>query len=148
MTTMVTLPVMTGSNKVLLHVYSIIVGWSVVLISDLFLITHLSLWFTVGLKIEEWRLAPSWEVLCFILLNSMLPDRGKKLILRNMGFKLTQLDVSSKIRNGFGVLTLLFIFHSFSPRAFFFYDMCHLNNLRFLIQRRERNIISKHFISV
>lgn len=40
----------------------------------------------------------------------MIQDWGKKLILRNMVYTLIQLDVSSKIRDGFRSPILLLIF--------------------------------------
>lgn len=65
---------------------------------------------------EDWRVNISSKLgKTLILLNGMIQDGGKKLIVRIVAYKLNQFNVSSKIREGFGPPMLLFIFHNFSP---------------------------------
>ena len=90
--------------------------------SNLFLISSQNLWFTVDLKIGEWSSGLKWKVLSLIFLNSVLQDEGKKLVFWNMAYAATWSDELSKIRYGFVLPMLLFIFHNFSP----FNDRSHL----------------------
>ena len=50
----------------------------------------------------------------------MHQDEGKKLVFWNMAYAVIRLEELSKIRDGFALPVLLFIFHNFYPfRALF-----------------------------